>query len=163
MLSYYPTIAFRRSPQYEELSNICEICMKRNAHDQCAEESCRRKVHTYCAKRTYVALTADNDEPHSWNHHISTGNHGSFDISDEVIPLELVAEEVTQLVKPLTDLALAVPGLEALERRVHKEYTEELRSRRKSTKKLRRGGFSYVLCPLHESTPYCVCQTKDEG
>lgn len=77
--------------------------MKRNAYDQCAEESCRRKIHTYCAKKTYAAMAAQTDEPHGWNHYISTGNHGAFDISEEVIPFELLSEEVDSMLKPLTD------------------------------------------------------------
>jgi hypothetical protein len=40
---------------------------------------------------------------------------------------------------------------------------DELRGKRKSTKKLRRGGFSYILCSQHESSVYCVCQNKEEG
>jgi hypothetical protein len=44
-------------------------------------------VHVYCAKAHYVALAKESDEePKAWNHHISTGNHGNFDLSDEVIP-----------------------------------------------------------------------------
>ena len=80
--------------------------MKRNAHDNCAEDSCRRKVHTYCAKSTYVRLAAESEEPHSWNHHISTGNHGNFDISDEMIPYEVLSEEVDHMIKPLLDIPL---------------------------------------------------------
>lgn len=34
------------------------------------------------------------EEPHSWNHHISIGNHGNFDLTDEVIPIELLSEEL---------------------------------------------------------------------
>ncbi len=137
--------------------------MKRNAHDQCAEESCRRKIHTYCAKRTYTVLALETEEPHSWNHHISTGNHGNFDITDEVIPYELMSEEVDEMIKPLADLPLELPLATSLKKKIHKDYTDELRGKRKSTKKLRRGGFSYVLCTLHESNPYCFCQTKEEG
>lgn len=149
VVSYYPMLSFRKSLQYEELSNICEICMKRNAHDQCAEESCRRKVHTYCAKRTYAQLAAESDEPHSWNHHVSAGNHGNFDLSDEIIPFELFSEEVEQSIKEVNETGLELPSREQFKRNTHKEYLDELRGRRKSTKKLRRGGFSYVLCSQH--------------
>ena len=135
--------------------------MKRNAHDNCAEESCRRKVHTYCAKSAYIRLSAESEEPHSWNHHISTGNHGNFDISDEIIPYEVLSEEVDQKIKPILDLPLEIKELEGIKKKVHRDYTEELRTKRKTTKKLRRGGFSYVLCTQHESTSYCLCQSKE--
>jgi hypothetical protein len=85
--SYYPSISFKKSVYYEETIHSCELCKRKNAHEQCAEESCRRKVHVYCAKAHYVALAKESDEePKAWNHHISTGNHGNFDLSDEVIP-----------------------------------------------------------------------------
>jgi hypothetical protein len=110
-------------------------------------------------------LSQENDEPHSWNHHINVGTHGgygAFDISEEVLPLEMVQEEVDSCLKPLTDMCLVPPQVPFLTKKVHKEYTDELRGRRKSTKKLRRGGFSFVLCTVHESIPYCFCQTRDE-
>lgn len=92
--SYFPTISFKKSLHYEESPQVCEICKNRNAHDQCAEDSCKRKVHTYCAKTTYIELSKEVEEPHSWNHHISIGNHGNFDLTDEVIPIELLSEEL---------------------------------------------------------------------
>ena len=112
-----------------------------------------------------MALSQESDEPHSWNHHISTGNHGGFDVSEEIISFEIFNEEVSNAVRPLTDLEGEgnIKVVEEFKKKVHKEYLDELRSKRKSTKKLRRGGFSYVLCTVHEYTPYCVCQTKDEG
>jgi hypothetical protein len=90
--SYYPSISFKKSMQYEESTHFCEICHNRNAHDQCAEDSCRRKVHTFCVKSTYVALSKEVDEPHSWNHHMSKGNNNLFDLTDEVIPYEVLSE-----------------------------------------------------------------------
>jgi len=65
------------------------------------------------------------------------------------------------MVKPMLDLELDLSFLEGLKKKIYKEYTDELRGKRKTTKKLRRGGFSYVLCNQHESTPYCMCQVKE--
>lgn len=61
----------------------------------------------------------------------------------------MIQEEVDSCLKPLADLPLSLPQVPSLTKKIHKEYTDELRGKRKSTKKLRRGGFSYVLCPMH--------------
>ena len=53
------------------------------------------------------------------------------------------------MVKPMIDLELDLRSLDSIKKKVHKEYTDELRGKRKTTKKLRRGGFSYVLCSQH--------------
>lgn len=62
VLSYYPSLAFKKSLHYDESAQTCEICKRKNAHEQCAEESCRRKVHVYCAKAHYVALAKESDD-----------------------------------------------------------------------------------------------------
>ena len=75
----------------------------------------------------------------------------------------MLSEEVDQKIKPILDLPFEIKELERIKIKVHRDYTEELRAKRKTTKKLRRGGFSYVLCTQHESTSYCLCQSKEEG
>jgi PHD-zinc-finger like domain len=82
VVSYYPSITFKKSMHYEETHHNCEICYNKNAHENCAEESCRRKVHVYCAKKNYVTLSKEVEEPKGWNHKMSIGNHGNFDLSD---------------------------------------------------------------------------------
>lgn len=90
VLSYYPAISFKKTACYEDAPSLCEICHLKNAHDFCAEDSCRKRVHAYCARKIFARLEGESDEPpRSWNHHMSVGNSGSLDLAEEPIPYEV--------------------------------------------------------------------------
>ena len=61
VVSYYPSLRFQKSSQYDEVSALCDICGHKNAHEKCAEDKCSKKVHTYCARSSYVRLAKDTD------------------------------------------------------------------------------------------------------
>lgn len=45
---YFPEITFKKSDSYKEVRNVCGLCSKPNATEQCAMESCFKRYHGYC-------------------------------------------------------------------------------------------------------------------
>jgi hypothetical protein len=48
-------------------------------------------------------------------------------------------------------------------KKIYENYIEELKEQKKESKRIRRGGFSFISCPEHEFTPHCICQGTGEG
>lgn len=65
-----------------------------------------------------------DDEPKTWNHRISAGNHGNFDLSDELIPYELFSEEVDLPLREIEQLGLDLSFKDEIKKSVHRSYLE---------------------------------------
>ena len=122
VVSYYPEIKLKLSPEYKDVPDKCAICKKSNASDQCAMESCTKKVHGYCVMVTFKQKEQEEDDPHWWKYYFNSGDNGSFDLSHEIIAYDWISEDLDRVLKNFESFGFLLESKEELKLQAYEEY-----------------------------------------
>ena len=79
---YFPQITFRKGENYKEVRNVCGLCSKPNATEQCAMESCFKRYHGYCIWLNFKNKQIEEEDPQCEKYYFSCGDNGNFDLTN---------------------------------------------------------------------------------
>ena len=98
------------------------MCKKPNAGDQCAMESCNKKVHGYCAMVTFKEREEIEDDPQCWKYYFGNGDNGVFDLSHEIVSYDWVSEEFERILRKFEEHGFALQSKEELKIAAYEKY-----------------------------------------